>query len=60
MKYFIIWLVSVSFYMTLFKAAAREDKELDRLWRKKNMDIGDAIKEQLELNKNMEKKKKRK
>lgn len=38
MKYFVIWLAIVGFYMTLFKVAAKEDKQLEELWKKENED----------------------
>lgn len=38
MKYFVIWLALLGFYMTLFKVAAKEDRELEKLWREENED----------------------
>ncbi|HHD2753255.1 TPA: hypothetical protein ACOTG0_002064 [Clostridium perfringens] len=59
MKYFVIWLALLGFYMTLFKVAAKEDKQLEKLWREERMDIGEAIKEQLDLNQKSKKKEKK-
>ena len=38
MKYFVIWLALLGFYMTLFKVAAKEDRQLEKLWREENED----------------------